>query len=216
MDIFLFIIYIIAVVALPYFIIKYTLKTLDKSKYRTFAIVVLVLSCIIFFMLLISTRFIPGAVKDYVNAGINITENKLNEISPGYTDQVLDKEKIKNMLQDTKQMRHNLKEYTQGASFITSIIGVDVYLSFFEVFASKLDDNIALFEQRNVPFTIHNILQYIQDETNVETKRIVAIIALSLFLNSLIIYGLVLLFVFAIKKKWINVEYKSVIYGDNV
>lgn len=216
MDIFLFIIYIAIILALPYFLIKYILGTLDKSKYRALAIVVIVVSCIIFLPLLISTRFIPGAVTEFVSAGINITERKLNEISPGYTEQILDKEKIRNMLQDTKQMKHNLNEYTQDVSFLTRLLGVDAYLSFFESFADKLDENIILFEQKNLPFTIHNILQYIQEETDTKINGIVGVISFVLFLISIIVYALVLFYVYAIKKKWIDIEHKSVIYGDNI
>lgn len=216
MDIFLFIVYVVAVLGLPYFIIKYILATLDKSKYRTLAIVVSVLSCVIFFSFLISARFIPGKVSEYISYGIKITENKLNEISPGYTEQLLDKEKIKNMLQDTKQMRHNLNEYTNDVSFLTRILGVDAYLSFFEAFADNIDNNIRFFEEKGIPFNIHNILQYIKDESDVKLKDIVSVISFVLFILSMIIYALVVLYVVAIKKQWIDTDNKSIVYGDNV
>lgn len=216
MDIFLFIIYTVVVLGLPYFIIKYIISTLDNSKYRTLAIVVSALSCVIFLSLQISTRFIPGKVRGYISYGINITENKLNEISPGYTEQVLDKEKIKTMLQDTKQMRHNLEEYTQDVSFITRIIGVDAYLSFFEAFADNIDNNIRLFEEKKIPFNIHNILQYIKEESEVNIQRVVSGISLTLFILSMVVYALVMLYVIAIKKKWIDTDKKSVVFGDNV
>lgn len=216
MDIFLFIIYIIVVLGIPYFVIKYVLSTLDKSKYRTLAIVLSIVSCIIFVALLISTRYIPGAVNQYIDAGVNITENKLNEISPGYTEQILDKEKIRNILLDSKQMKHNLNEYTQDVSFITRFMGIDAYLDYFEDFAEKLDENIIFFEQKNIPFTIHNILQYIKNESVVKIEEIVATISLILFIISVVVYSLVLFYVYAIKRKWIDVDHKSVIYGDNI
>lgn len=216
MDTFLFTIYVIAILLIPVFIVRYTLNTLEKSKFRRLAVVVTIIFCVVFSFLLLSLRFIPAAVNEYLIAGINITENKLNEISPGYTNQVLDKEKIKSILNDTKQMKHNLNEYTHDVSFITRIIGVNIYLSFFEDFVDGIDENILLFEQRNVPFTIHNILQLIQEKTYSKIEGIVGVTSLIVFVLSLIIYLLVILYVFAIKKRWIDIYSKSVVYGDNV
>ena len=142
--------------------------------------------------------------------------NKLNEISPDYTNQVLDKEKISTFLQDTKQVRFNFNEYTEGVSFITRILGIDTYMFFYEDFAENLDNNIQLFEKNNIPFTMHNILQYIKDEAGVRINVIVGNIMLVLFFLSLVVDGLILLFVVAMKKRWIDFDKKSIIFGEDI
>lgn len=212
MNIFL----IIVVLVLSYFVVRYTLKVLNKSKYRTLIVVMTVFFSSVFVLFLILTRFIPNAVVEYVSSGINITENKLNEISPDYTNQVLDKEKISTFLQDTKQVRFNFNEYTEGVSFITRILGIDTYMFFYEDFAENLDNNIQLFEKNNIPFTMHNILQYIKDEAGVRINVIVGNIMLVLFFLSLVVDGLILLFVVAMKKRWIDFDKKSIIFGEDI
>lgn len=212
MNIFL----IIVVLVLSYFVVRYTLKVLNKSKYRTLIVVMTVFFSSVFVLFLILTRFIPNAVVEYVSSGINITENKLNEISPDYTNQVLDKEKISTFLQDTKQVRFNFNEYTEGVSFITRILGIDTYMFFYEDFAENLDNNIQLFEKNNIPFTMHNILQYIKDEVGVRINVIVGNIMLVLFFLALVVDGLILLFVVAMKKRWIDFDKKSIIFGEDI
>ena len=212
MNIFL----IIVVLVLSYFVVRYTLKVLNKSKYRTLIVVMTVFFSSVFVLFLILTRFIPNAVVEYVSSGINITENKLNEISPDYTNQVLDKEKISTFLQDTKQVRFNFNEYTEGVSFITRILGIDTYMFFYEDFGENLDNNIQLFEKNNIPFTMHNILQYIKDEAGVRINVIVGNIMLVLFFLSLVVDGLILLFVVAMKKRWIDFDKKSIIFGEDI
>lgn len=212
MNIFL----IIVVLVLSYFVVRYTLKVLNKSKYRTLIVVMTVFFSSVFVLFLILTRFIPNAVVEYISSGINITENKLNEISPDYTNQVLDKEKISTFLQDTKQVRFNFNEYTEGVSFITRILGIDTYMFFYEDFAENLDNNIQLFEKNNIPFTMHNILQYIKDEAGVRINVIVGNIMLVLFFLSLVVDGLILLFVVAMKKRWIDFDKKSIIFGEDI
>ena len=101
-------------------------------------------------------------------------------------------------------------------SFLTRILGVDAYLSFFEAFADNIDNNIRFFEEKGIPFNIHNILQYIKDESDVKVKDIVSVISFVLFILSMIIYALVVLYVVAIKKQWIDTDNKSIVYGDNV
>ena len=49
-----------------------------------------------------------------------------------------------------------------------------------------------------------------------KVKDIVSVISFVLFILSMIIYALVVLYVVAIKKQWIDTDNKSIVYGDNV
>lgn len=216
MGVFLIILYSIILAGSAYGIVYYCINNLKKNKYRLIVIALPVIACVVFIPLIILTSAIPSRANRAIEYGITITETKLNEVSPDYTNKVLDKEKAKTILQDGKQMRQNLNEYNSNVSFLTRVIGFDIYLELIESFVNDIDIRLRDFESRNEPFTIHNILKYIQEETNVGVKDTARTIAMVLFIIACFIMTASILLAIAMKLKWIDPAKKSIVFGDNI
>lgn len=215
MEHFLFAFYFVFIVLFSFFIIKYSLSSLKKSKYRTLVLVLVVFSQVVFLPLLISTRFLSGAVNRYMALGIEQMEQKINEIVPDYTNEVLEKDQIIAFLQDSKDLQHYFNTYTEDNHFIVHLLGANTYLFFLEKFTEGVEDNLQLFEKKNIPFTLHNILSFLNEESVAKIDRMMNNTAFVLFVLSVLANALILLLAVAVKKQWIKTE-SHIVYGDGV
>lgn len=215
MDQFLFVVYFVTIVFFSFFIIKYSLSSLKKSKYRTLVLVLVILSQVLFLPLLISTRFMPGTVKRYMALGVEQIEQRINEVEPDYTNKVLEKDKIIDFLQSSKEIQQYFNTYTEDFPFIVYLFGANTYLYFLEKFTDNIEENMLHFEKKNIPFTLHNILSFLNEETIVKIDRMMNSIALVLFILSVLTNALILLLAVAVKKQWIKTE-NYIVYGEGI
>lgn len=215
MDQFLFVVYFVTIVFFSFFIIKYSLSSLKKSKYRTLVLVLVILSQVLFLPLLISTRFMPGTVKQYMSLGVEQIEQRINEEEPDYTNKVLEKDKIIDFLQSSKEIQHYFNTYTEDFPFIVYLFGANTYLYFLEKFTDNIEENMLHFEKKNIPFTLHNILSFLNEETIVKIDRMMNSIALVIFILSVLTNVLILLLAVAVKKQWIKTE-NYIVYGEGI
>ena len=214
MNSFIFILYLCIVITIPYFIIRYCMKNLQKTTNRTVVIILSVVTGLVAAGILYINKKIPGITESLITKGITITEQKLNEISPDYTEQVLEKDKIETFLSDKKQFELNLKSYTDDVNFLIRIWGVDIFITLLEEFNSQLDTHMKEFSSLEIPFTLHNIFIYIKEKTSITISNACAKAGNIIMIITLIAYLLVWIMAYATLKGWVSDNGKSIVYGE--
>ena len=211
MNIFLVILFLLAVNACAFLFIYNMVWPQKKSSHRTTLLVLTIGGSILFDVLFTLTALIPSNADGFIKSGIVRMETSINNISPDYVNQEMDTAQIRSVLTDTKQIESYLKS-NEGARFVVRLIGVNAYVKYMESFTSSLDSNLSEMQEEGIPITLHNVLERVQQKSHepiLKTAKILEILLLVVVL----LYAAFLLFMYYSEKKGWSSE-ASVTLGD--
>lgn len=205
------IIIFIAIIGVAALIVWYSTK-IEKSSHKTANIVLTILGTVLLLSLFYTITMIPKTTDKLLTSGISSIEEMFEQMTPGSTTNAMDATQFKSYLNDSKEMSQLLIE-NKYASFFTRTFGVRYYIKMFNKFANNLDDNMVMFENTGMTFSVENILNYVKDQTvkpvltATKVLEIVATIVSVLFLIIMFYWAV------SIKKGKIST---GVTFGDNV
>lgn len=214
MKIIFVVLFALLIIAFAFLLIWQLFWKMIPSSAKKIFIAVTILGTLLFEALFIASAFIPNKIDKLLAQGIVSIENNINEISSDYTNEVLSPEKVKLLIADTKQIKYSLKENPE-AGFIVKTIGLNTYLSYLEDFSDGVDGHLREFEAQGIPFTLHNIFDYLKKQTIepvLSATKVIEIIILSLAA----VFFVVLIVCFVCHKNgWLSSSEK-ITFGEGV
>lgn len=186
---------------------------LPASNEKKIFIAITIIGILLFETLLFFVSSIPRKADNLLSTGIATIESKINEISPEYSDEVLNPEKIKSLIADTKQIRFYLNENAE-VNFVVRMIGLNTYVSLLEKIGDNTESYLKEFESKNIPFTLHNIFDFLQQESRTSILKIVKIIEMVVVIVALVFYLILLIGYFANRKNLLTPNSSSVTFGE--
>lgn len=153
----------------------------------------------------------PRATDKALNEAFASAEQRINLVKPGYTNEVLDPATMKSFLTDSKQLAVYLQTDEQ-ASAAVDIVGAETLVQLFEQTAKGLDGHLDYFAQNDVPLTIHNVFEYVKDQSEAPVK----VVTKGLYIIEIIVFfvALIVLFIiFIIMKKGEENPEQGVTFG---
>jgi len=188
---------------------------MSKSTEKNIVFVVLILGTIIFETLFIVSACIPNKVNVILSESIINIENQMNEISEEYTDQVLDSEKVKALISDSKQIRSYL-DNRSDVNFFIEIIGINTYIAYLEDFRDEVDKHLQEFEASGTPFTLHNIFDYLLEQSKTPVLKATKIIEIIVLVCCALFLICVVVAVYLIKNGHLTSQGSSITFGDEI
>lgn len=164
-------------------------------------------------VLLILCTLIPSKMDTGTQKGIQTFEEYLNAVSPDFCDQVLDKEQLRQVISDSRSLRTYLDDNTE-VNWIVKAVGVNTYISYLESFANGIDTHLTAFEATEQPFTLHNILTYVQTESHQPVCTATIVLEIVVFVFMLLAFGVIYFLYISEQKGWFKET--SVTFGDNI
>lgn len=183
--------------------VHFLVNRVEEKQTRVMITVVISLVTAILMILTIFAGFVPGKSSKALKGGIEYLETSLESASPGMTNEVLDKDGLKEILFSTKDMRSTIAR-NSGSSLLASLISANAYVKALELFADSADSYLLEFEASGKQFTLHNILEYTQVQLQAAIRTAVKVALFVFFILSLLCNAAVSLFATAIFKKWID------------
>lgn len=196
-----------------YAMVRYVLQPAPDFSYKKLLVVGTVLAPIIGVLLLVLCALLPSKMEQGMQKGIQTFELYLNSISPDYCNQVLEKEQLRRVLSDSRSLRTYLDE-NADVNFIVKAVGVNAYISYMESFANGIDNHLTAFEATEQPFTIHNILAYIDVQSREPILKATVWIEVAVFILILLYFGFIYFFYLSEQKGWFKES--SVTFGENI
>lgn len=215
MNTFYVVIFALLIVAVPTIIIWFLILPLKKSTKKNILFAATILTAILLITLFIASAFIPKKINQFIDFEIGQVENQINQISPDYTQQVLNAETIKNLISDSKQIRSYLNS-NDDVNFLVRIIGINAYISYLEEFANNINLYLNEFETTNTPFTLHNIFLSLKEKSQTPILKATKIIEIIILVLAFIVNLALTIWAFAIKKEWIISTNNGVVFGNDV
>jgi hypothetical protein len=195
------------------FLIQRLLLPMPSSNEKKIFIGITVAGTVLFELLLIASAFIPSGANKLISQGIVSIETNINKISPNYTNEVLDVEKAKSLISDVKQIRYYMDE-NQEVNFVVKLIGLGAYIGFAEDFCDHIESNFVEFQKEKIPFTLHNIFDFIQKKSQNPILRTTKIIETVIILVAAVFYLILLVAYFINKKGLLTPQNKCVTFGE--
>lgn len=199
MSIFSIILFIAIIAAAPYLIYKHIITTIEGKTARIMLTAVTIITFLVAEVIFISAVALPRSIDKAIGKSISKIEAQMNEISPGFTDQVQDVDKVKAVLSDSNQVSSYL-ESNPDVNFIMNAIGVTAYVYFFDEFSENIETNLIIFEQEGKEFTISNIFEYIHQNSKPSIMKGSKILQIIIIVLILIGYIALVIISFAVKK----------------
>lgn len=203
----------VLIVALAVLFIFHLLLPMPPSNEKKIFIVSTIVGTILFEALFIATAFIPSKAEQLISQNIVLIEGKINTISPNYTDEVLDVEKVKTLISDTKQIRTYINE-NSDVNFIIRIIGVSAYLGYVEDFCDHIESNFLEFQEFGIPFTLHNIFNFMLDKTASPILKTTKVLEIIILVVTGLFFLFLIIFYFLHKKGVLATTNKSIVFGE--
>lgn len=215
MNAFSIVVFTLLLVAVPTAIVWFLILPLKKSTLKFFIFSVTILATLIVTFLFAGSSFLPKKINRFIDYEMVYIENQINQISPDYTQKVLDTETVNKLISDSRQIRSYL-ESNEEVGFVVRNIGVGAYLSYLENFVENVDFYLYEFESTGTPFTLHNIFLSIKDKSQQPILKTVKIIEIIILVFGLIVNVLLLIWAVALKKGWMGDSNDGVVFGDDV
>jgi len=215
MNTFYVVIFALLIMAVPAIIIWFLILPLKKSTGKNVIFSIIILTTLLLATLFIASAFIPKKINQFIDFEIGQVESQINQISPDYTQQVLNAETIKNLISDSKQIRSYLNNNDE-VNFIVRSIGVNAYISYLEDFCDNINLYLNEFETTNTPFTLHNIFLSLKEKSQTPILKATKIIEIIILVLAFIVNLALTIWAFAIKKEWINSTNNGVVFGNDV
>lgn len=215
MNTFYVVIFALLIMAVPAIIIWFLILPLKKSTGKNVIFSIIILTTLLLATLFIASAFIPKKINQFIDFEIGQVESQINQISPDYTQQVLNAETIKNLISDSKQIRSYLNNNDE-VNFIVRSIGVNAYISYLEDFCDNINLYLNEFETTNTPFTLHNIFLSLKAKSQTPILKATKIIEIIILVLAFIVNLALTIWAFAIKKEWVNSTNNGVVFGNDV
>lgn len=199
MYIFCALLFAVAVMGMTCLLIRYALLPMYPSSAGKGLIAIAGIASFLTVILLFSCLALPKKVDGMVTGAFVQVETWYNTANPGADNQVLDKT---HLLQLTDNMHAvcSFLDNNQKMSGLVQLIGVRICLGGMERFADNLEGHLAQFENRNRPFTLHNILVDMQEQAQKRVRVIACTIEVVVFVLSLLLLCGVWMAHFVIRK----------------
>ncbi len=194
-------------------LIQRLLLPMPSSNEKKLFIGITVAGTVLFGILLIACAFIPSSADKLISQGIVSIETNINKISPNYTNEILDAEKAKSLISDIKQIRYYMDE-NQEVNFVVKLIGLGVYVGFAKNFCDHIESNFVEFQKAKIPFTLHNIFDFIHKKSQNPILRTTKIIETVIIIVAAVFYLMLLVAYFINKKGLLTPQNKFVTFGE--
>ncbi|MDR1543167.1 MAG: hypothetical protein LBS50_01900 [Prevotellaceae bacterium] len=215
MKIIFVIFFALLIIAVAVLLVQRLLLPMPPSNEKKIFIAITIVGTVLFETLFIASAFIPSMADKLISQGIVSIETNINTISPNYTNEVLDVDKVKSLISDTKQIRYYMNE-NPNANFIVKAIGLGAYIGFAEDFCDHIEGNFIKFQKSEIPFTLHNIFDFIHQQSAKPVLKAAKIIETVVLIISTVFYIVLLIAYFVNKKGLLTPTNKSVTFGEEV
>ncbi len=213
MTIFFVVFFSLLMITAAAYLIQRLLLPMPSSDEKKIFIGVTIAGTVLLETLFIASAFIPGSADKLISQGIVSIETNVNNISPNYTNEVLDVEKVKSLISDTKQIRYYMNE-NQEVNFVAKLLGLGVYLGFAENFTAHIESNFVEFQKAKIPFTLHNIFNFIHEKSTNSIIRTTKTIQTVIIIVAFVFFLMLLLAYFINKKGLLASKNDGVIFGE--
>lgn len=214
MSIFSVILFTAILIAVPYLILKYLAAPLAPSGSKNLLFGATIAAGVILLIVFIIAGAIPRTSARLIGKTIETVETQINEISPGYTDTVLDKESLEAFLENG-QMINDSVSADPRISMILDATGTKVFSKYLGNFIDDIDGTLAEFDTAGTPFTLHNIFISLQEMAVPLIITSTKVLQVVIIVIALIIFGGIALIATGMRKNWFSANNSSLNFGDN-
>ena len=201
----------VVLIGIAFLLLRYLLLPMTSSHERTALIVCTVLIALVGALLLIFAMRIPSTASHMLTSGIERVEAWYNTNDPEASHRELDKAQLTALLSDAHSVNAYL-EKNQHIDGLVQWVGMRIFVDYIETFASSIDNHLVQFEEQGVPFTLHNILAYTQEQARDSLCAATRVIAFSIWLLVMLLFGVVCIVYYAIQKECFKSS--AVTYGS--
>ena len=120
---------------------------------------------------------------------------------------------MKAFLSDSKQLAAYLQTDEQARAAV-DIVGAETLVKIFDETAKSLNNHLDYFSENNVPLTIHNVFDYVKDQSEAPVK----LMTKGLYILEVIVFiitAIILLILFFIMKKGEGKPTEGVTFGED-
>lgn len=156
---------------------------------------VLIAGTLIFVLAIVLCNSVPGKASKMLSSSIASAEAGIEQMYPGYLDEVLDKAEFEAFIGSGIEMSDGADSLAV-LSQILKMPGIAPVRKAVESILGGADAFVAEFDATGTPFTLHNILQSVQDEVNAgvrkavgAAKTIIVVIALLFYIATFAVYA---------------------------
>lgn len=213
MSAFFTILFILLLVVLAVSLVKYFELPLPDSSSRKVLIGFTAAGTVLLVILLVVCSIIPGKTVSLVRNTLDSVEAQIEADSPGYTTEVLDKNEFEAFIDGSLQTSGSI-EGNQALSAVLDMSGLGPFKNVFEKFMRGIDDRLAEFDASGRPFTLHNIFDELQDESESLVRQTGRILGIIILVIGLVFYAVLMSFSVAQKKGWLSARNSSLTFGD--
>lgn len=199
MNTFLVVLFATLIPALFVLFIWFLLAPMPSSSEKKILIALAVVGLIICEALFILTARIPVLSDRLIVEGINGMETHINQINPGYTDQVLPTDEVQKILSDTKMLEAYVDESPE-AGLVVRLIGAGTFISYVTTFSEAIDSNIEDMKAEGTPITIHNVFDRIHQKSTEPILKVTKILEIVVLVVTGILLLALLIIYFIMKK----------------
>ena len=153
---------------------------------------VLIAGTLIFVLAIVLCNSVSGKASKMLSSSIASAEAGIEQMYPGYLDEVLDKAEFEAFIGSGIEM----SDGADSLAVLSQILKMPGIAPVRKAVGSILGGAVAEFDATGTPFTLHNILQSVQDEVNAgvrkavgAAKTIIAVIALLFYIATFAVYA---------------------------
>ncbi|GEM_PF-5518738 len=190
-------------VALCFLSARFCIDRIEDRQTRTILTVVISLMTAAVILISVGVAFLPKTASDSLRGGTELLENRLESMYPGIGNEVLDKEELREIVEQGRGLRGTIARNC-GGGIIAGYVSTNSFLKALELFAGSAESHLDEFEKSGQAFTLHNILGYTEAQLQSALRGTVQWILVALLGVSVLMNAFVSLFSAAIFKKWLD------------
>lgn len=156
---------------------------------------------------------IPATANDLIVNTTDNIEQFINSESPDATNQPVNPDGLKELIDNHRNLEAYLEE-NETAGWLVDLVVSRSLRNSVSSLAEHTENIVTVFETQQIPFTIHNLLTYITENTQKAIADTVKNLQRTLLLLTAIAYLIILFFYFSNKKGWFTTKTGGVTFGE--
>ena len=203
MIIFLSVLVSVFSIGLCFLSAHFFINRIEERQTRTILVIAVILITAVIMLISTGIVFIPKAASNSLRGGIELFEDRLESAYPGIGSEVLNKEELREIVQQGRSLRGTIAKNC-GGGLIAGYVSSNYFLTALELFAESTESHLDEFDRSGQEFTLHNILSYTEAQLQLAIRKSVSYTLLILLGVSVLVNAAVSLFSAAIFKKWLD------------
>lgn len=203
MIIFLSVLVSVFSIGLCFLSAHFFISRIEERQTRTILVIAVILITVVIMLISTGVVFIPKAASNSLRGGIELFEDRLESAYPGIGSEVLNKEELREIVQQGRSLRGTIAK-NGGGGIIAGYVSSNYFLKALELFAEGTESHLDEFDRSGQAFTLHNILSYTEAQLQLAIRKSVSYTLLILLGVSVLVNAAVSLFSAAIFKKWLD------------